>query len=277
MQEAFPPGGECSGLLVIYEQYVRSSGTRTGTRMIFVTSKSGWTEHCADAEVIYKFLEVNDIGRTHGFYYRDYGLHMEYKGKVKTANEIFNLGISRNAKPVEKLNDAYKKFMLRTMRRTTTVDDEPKENDLPSRSFGTVLSRGDNSNTGRQALGPQEKRTNLNHSSKAPLAVYKDTITGDQTESDKSKPEFGSWLMLGGRAERNTENNALHGKWAAFKVPQKPIVRTAASSFEVFVDEEECTDSEGVEKRKKIETISPSSSNVLPLNDGREIKKCNAS
>ncbi|CAN6993770.1 unnamed protein product [Brassica oleracea var. botrytis] len=116
VHEAFPPGGECSGLLVIYEQCVRSSGTRTGTRMIFFTSKSGW---------------------------------------------------KMNAKPVEKLNDAYKKFM----------------------------------------------------------------------------------------------------------VPQKPIVRTAASSFEVFVDEEECTDSEGVEKRKKIETISPSSSNVLPLNDGREIKK----
>ncbi|CAF2100226.1 unnamed protein product [Brassica napus] len=70
-----------------------------------------------------RFLEVNDIGRTHSLYYRDYGLHMEYKGKVKTANEIFNLGISRNAKPVEKLNDAYKKFMVRTMRRTKTVDD----------------------------------------------------------------------------------------------------------------------------------------------------------
>nr|VDD20664.1 unnamed protein product [Brassica oleracea] len=64
----------------------------------------------------------------------------------------------------------------------------------------------------------------------------------------------------------------LNDAYKKFMVPQKPIVRTAASSFEVFVDEEECTD-EGVEKRKKIETISPSSSNVLPLNDGREIKK----
>ncbi|CAN6936932.1 unnamed protein product [Brassica oleracea] len=252
MQEAFPLGGECSGLLVIYEQCFTKGKW-------FILLKA---ENCADAEVIYKFLEVNDIGRTHGLYYRDYGLHMEFKGKVKTANEIFNLGITRNAKPVEKLNDAYKKFMVRTMRRTKTVDDEPKENDLPSRSFGTVLSRGDNNR--RQALGPQAKRTNLNHSSKAPLAVYKDTTTEDQTESDKSKPEFGSLLMLGGRAERNKENNALPGKWAAFKVPQKPIVRTAASSFEVF---------HGVEKRKKIETISPSSSNVLLLNDGREIKK----
>ncbi|CAN6843264.1 unnamed protein product [Brassica oleracea] len=201
-------------------------------------------EHCVVAEVIYEFLEVNDIGRTHGLYYIDYALHMECKGKVKTANEIFNLGISRNAKTVEKLNDAYKKFMVRTIRRSKSVDDEPKENDLPSRSFGTVLSRGDNNSD----------------SSKAPLAVYKDTTSGDQTESDKSKPEF--------------ENNALPGKWASFKVPQKPIVRPAAasaSSFEVFVDEEENCTNQGVEK-KRSETIS-SSSNILPLNDGREIKK----
>ncbi|WZZ02983.1 hypothetical protein YC2023_088904 [Brassica napus] len=180
---------------------------------------------------------------------------MEYNGKVKTANEFFNLGISRNAKPVENLNDAYKKFM------------EPKENDLPSRSFGTTSFRTTSKENKAESLS-----SFIIISSKAPSAVYKDTTTGDQTESDKSKPEFGSWLMLGGRAERNKENNALPGKWAAFKVPQKPIVRTAASSFEVFVDEEECTD-ERVEKRKKIKTISPSSSNVLPLNDGCAIKK----
>lgn len=106
---------------------------------------------------------------------------------------------------MEKLNDAYKKFM--------DYEKEPKENDLPSRSFGTILSRGDNNNnTDRQALGPQAKRTKQNHSSKAPLAIYKDTTSGDQAEIDKSKPEFSSWLMLGGRAERNKENNILR-RW----------------------------------------------------------------
>ncbi|CAN6866053.1 unnamed protein product [Brassica oleracea] len=156
VQEAFPPGGECSRLLVIYEQCVRKfwHSDRYKDDLRYLKVWLEYVEHCADAEVIYKFLEVNDIGRTHGLYYRDYGLHMEFKG----------------------------------------------------------------------------------------------------------------------RAERNKENNALPGKWVAFKVPKKPIVRTAASSFEAFFDEEECTD-EGVEKRKKIETISPSSSNVLPLTDGREIKK----
>ncbi|KAJ4910396.1 Mitotic spindle checkpoint protein BUBR1 [Raphanus sativus] len=111
------------------------------------------------------------------------------------------------------------------MRRPKTVD-EPKENDLPSRSSGTILSRGDNNNnTGRQALGPQAKRTKLNHSSKAPLAICKDTTSSDQAEMDKSKPEFGSWLMLGGRSERNKENNALPGKWVAFKLPLLPPLR----------------------------------------------------
>lgn len=59
-------------------------------------------------------------------------------------------------------------------------------------------------------------------SSKTSLSIYKDadsdTTSGNQSESDKSKPEFGSWLMLGGRAERNKENNSLPGKWAKFKV-----------------------------------------------------------
>ncbi|CAN7137557.1 unnamed protein product [Brassica rapa subsp. narinosa] len=227
VQEAFPPGGECSGLLVIYEQCVR---------------KFWHSERSMNDLLLYwksSLLKESE----HALYYIDYGLHMEFTSKVKTANEIFNLGISRNAKPVEKLNDVYMKFMVRTMRRSK----EPKENELPSRSFGTVLSRGDNNNTGRQALGPQAKRTKPNHPSRAPLAVYKNTTSGDQTETDKSKPEF------------------------AFKAPQKPIVRAAASSFEVFVDEKECTD-ERVQKKKKSETIS-SSSNVLPLNEGREIKK----
>ncbi|XP_056860118.1 LOW QUALITY PROTEIN: mitotic spindle checkpoint protein BUBR1 [Raphanus sativus] len=161
-KEAFPPGGDCPGLLVIYEQCVRKS----------------WLSE-------------------------------------------------RNAKPVEKLNDANKKLQtLGTMRRPKTVDQEPKENDLPSRSSGTILSRGDNNNnTGRQALGPQAKRTKLNHSSKAPLAICKDTTSSDQAEMDKSKPEFGSWLMLGGRSERNKENNALPGKWVAFKLPLLPPLR----------------------------------------------------
>ncbi|KAG2310901.1 hypothetical protein Bca52824_022458 [Brassica carinata] len=290
---------EYSGLLVIYEQCVRkfwhafvSSGTRSVTRMIFKDDLRylkvwlEYAEHCADAEVICKFLEVNEIGKTHALSYIAYAIHMEFKSKVKTANEIFNLGISRNAKPVEKLIDAYKKFMVRTMRRFKTADEEPKENDLPSRSFGTILSRGDNHNAGRQVLGPQAKNPKPNHIHKlhqesnllcnfnmvcaahpGHLYLSTQTLIRGINKIRQVETEYGSWLMLGGRAERNKENNSLPGKWKTFKVPQKPIVRTPASSFKVFVDnEEECTE-DGGEKKEKNETNS--SSNALSLIDGQ--------
>ncbi|KAJ4911417.1 Mitotic spindle checkpoint protein BUBR1 [Raphanus sativus] len=196
-KEAFPPGGDYPGLLVIYDNALESPGTRSGG-------------------AFYKFLEVNDFGKTHALYYAAYALHMEFKGKEKTANEIFNLGIFRNAKP------------------------EPKENDLPSRSSGTILSRGDNNNnTGRQALGPQAKRTKLNQY----LWLSARTLHRIREEQ---RDQYFTWKMGG-------------------------IQAASASSFEVFVDEEECTD-EGVEKKKN-ETISTSSSNVLHLNDGREQRR----
>lgn len=52
-------------------------------------------ENCADAEVIYSFLEANKIGLAHSIFFISYALHMESKNKIKTANEVFNRGMSR--------------------------------------------------------------------------------------------------------------------------------------------------------------------------------------
>ena len=51
---------------------------------------------------------------------------------MKTANDIFNLGISNNVQPIEKFRDAYKKFLTRSMRRTKASEEELKEDDLPA-------------------------------------------------------------------------------------------------------------------------------------------------
>lgn len=51
-------------------------------------------ENCVDAEVIYRFLEANNIGLTHAAFYISYALHMEHKNKNKSANEIFDRGLS---------------------------------------------------------------------------------------------------------------------------------------------------------------------------------------
>jgi len=52
-------------------------------------------ENCDDAEVIYEFLEANQIGQNHSVYYLAYALHMETKNKFRKTDDIFNLGIAR--------------------------------------------------------------------------------------------------------------------------------------------------------------------------------------
>lgn len=90
-----------------------------------------------------------------------------------------------------------------------------------------------------------------------------------QQQSESSKPELRNWNTLGGRADRNKENNAIPAKWTShkvlliyyslyfnchisfkfnyisfkFQIPQRPVARTAAPApalpcIEVFVDEE---------------------------------------
>ncbi|KAK2399769.1 putative inactive serine/threonine-protein kinase bub1 [Trifolium repens] len=244
VQEAFPPGGDSSGLVVIYEQCVRafwhSEQYKDDLRYLKVWLE--YADNCYDKEVIYAFLDANGIGKTHSDFYISYALHLEVKNKFKAANQTFELGISRNAQPIEKLKAAYRKFLVHSMSRTKPID-EPMEKQAPVRSFGTLLAKGEN--------GVRLASLNSGHSSKndrtraAPLSIYKDSNASGET-SPHQPDQSHSWLKLGARAERNKENNAIPAKWKSFKIPQRPGTRTAVASasacIPVFVDEE-CQDS----------------------------------
>uniref|UniRef100_A0A6N2K493 BUB1 N-terminal domain-containing protein n=1 Tax=Salix viminalis TaxID=40686 RepID=A0A6N2K493_SALVM len=207
VQEAFPQGGDSSGLILIYEQCVRafwhSDLYKDDPRFLKVWLE--YAENCVDAEVIYSFLDANEIGKSQSAYYLAYALHME----------------SKVAQPIEKLKDAYRKFLIRSMRKPKIVEDDCGESDLPVRSFGTVLTQ------------------------KIPLSIFKDktnidTMPGHQ--AGKAKPELNPWSTLGARGERNKENSAVPTKWTTYEIPQRPGTRTggvtASASIEVFVDEE---------------------------------------
>jgi checkpoint serine/threonine-protein kinase len=63
--------------------------------LIFENEMLLQAENCGDAEIIFSFLEANEIGKSHAVYYISYALHLESKNKMKLANEFYNLGISR--------------------------------------------------------------------------------------------------------------------------------------------------------------------------------------
>ncbi|KAJ6684527.1 MITOTIC SPINDLE CHECKPOINT PROTEIN BUBR1 [Salix purpurea] len=247
VQEAFPQGGDSSGLVLIYEQCVRafwhSDLYKDDPRFLKVWLE--YAENCVDAEVIYSFLDANEIGKSQSAYYLAYALHMESKSKMKIANDTFNLGISRDAQPIEKLKDAYRKFLIRSIRKPKIVEDDCGESDLPVRSFGTVLSSADSRRRNMERSELASKQMKPDRTQKIPLSIFKDktnidTMPGHQ--AGKAKRELNPWSTLGARGERNKENSAVPTKWTTYEIPQRPGTRTggvtASASIEVFVDEE---------------------------------------
>lgn len=272
VQESFPMGGDYSGLVVIYEQCVRTfwHSDRYKDDLRYLKVWLEYAENCGDAEIIFSFLEANEIGKSHAVYYISYALHLESKNKMKLANEFYNLGISRNAQPVEKLKDAYRKFLARSMSRPKATDEDTMEKHLPARSFGTLLSRGENRMLTTKNTDLVRKNVRPDRAHATPLAIYKDSSIVDH-QPDTLKTDLNAWRTLGARAERNKENSAIPTKWTTYKVPQRPgsITGGAAASacIEVFVDEE-CE-----EMHKKNDEGVNSSILQLRHGDGRDLKK----
>ncbi|XP_010266303.1 PREDICTED: mitotic spindle checkpoint protein BUBR1 [Nelumbo nucifera] len=275
VQESFPSGGDCSGLVVIYEQCVRTfwHTDRYKDDLRYLRVWLEYAENCADAEIIYNFLHANKIGQTHAVYYISYATHMESKNKLKSANDIFSLGIARKVQPMEKLEGAYKKFLSCSMRKPRTADEDPTENYLPVRSFGTVLARGEARKHTAESSDLARKKLKLDRAHSAPLSIYKDKNDGpaQSNQPELPKTDIRSWYTLGTRAERNKENTAIPRKWSSNKIPQRPVYRTGAANasacIEVFVDEE-CA-----EVQKKANECGKSSMLHLRQGDSQNLMK----
>ncbi|KMT19379.1 hypothetical protein BVRB_1g013760 [Beta vulgaris subsp. vulgaris] len=246
VQESFPAAGDSSGLLVIYEQCVRTfwHDDRYRDDLRYLKVWLEYAENCADAEVIYKFLDANNIGQSHSAFYISCALHMESKHKIRTANEVFNRGLSINAQPQEKLEAAYRKFLARSVGRSkTTTDEDVTENNLSIRSFGTVLSAGENGRHHKEVSDIARKSTKGNRGERLPFSVYKDTNVENNSryQVDLSKVGSKPWDSLASHKDRNKENKAIPAKWTSFKVLERPgsrLGRVVTPAIEVFVDEE---------------------------------------
>ncbi|KAG8058373.1 hypothetical protein GUJ93_ZPchr0002g26428 [Zizania palustris] len=248
VQESFPTGGDCSGLVVIYEQCVRAfwHDERYKDDLRYLKVWLEYAGNCADCEVIFRFLEANQIGQGHASYYLSYASVMESKNKLKKANEIFSLGIARKAKPVEKLETTYRTFLQRSSKKKAHPEDDTASDDHPHpvRNFGSVLNRGEFG--GQHAenhcmVKPRVKlqRIDVNR----PLAVYKDENSLPSHGLARTRSNNTAWQTLGTQADRNKENNMMPAKWTSQKIPQKvgsraAVQPTRVSSIEVFVDDE---------------------------------------
>ncbi|XP_064955008.1 mitotic spindle checkpoint protein BUBR1-like isoform X3 [Musa acuminata AAA Group] len=251
VQESFPTGGECSGLIVMYEQCVRTfwHDDRYRDDLRYLRVWLEYADSCADAEVIFQFLEANQIGQSHSIFYTSYAMHLESKNKLRKADEILNLGLARKARSLVKLEDAYRTFLVRSTQKKHGNDEGLAYHPLPIRSFGTVLTSAE-SIPGRQPaenFGQSKRMVALQRiDTNKPLTIYKDANTGANDQCSNLKANERSWSTLGSRSDRSKENVSIPKKWSSYKVPQKIGQRTGSATsstcIEVYVDEE-CAES----------------------------------
>lgn len=283
VQELFPTGGDSSGLVVIYEQCVRTfwHDERYKDDRRYLKVWLQYAENCVDAEVIYQFLQANQIGQSYSIFYIAYALHLESKKKTQIADEVFNLGIAREAKPLEKLKSQYRKFLGRSLARKRTTEDDVMDNHLHVRSFGTILADvgagrlpAENADIKRKNRKPLERLDN-NKS----LSIYTEENTGASLLPTKSSITDPTWHVLGSRASRNKENISAPMKWTTYKVPQKMGIKdettTSSTRIEVFVDEDSKMEPPNVEKTKVSTALQFRNANIENLKKESELLKEN--
>nr|CAD1834999.1 unnamed protein product [Ananas comosus var. bracteatus] len=156
------------------------------------------------------------------------------------------------AVPVEKLEAQYRTFLVRSTQKQQSNEDEPTNNHLPVRIFGTVLTPGQGRQTlERQTLGrqpieasnftrPKVKLQRVDNN-KA-LSIYNDENATTSQHHNNAKSNDRTWCTLGTQSDRNKENTSIPTKWTSYKVQQKEGARTMQSApspcNEVYLDEE---------------------------------------
>ena len=155
-----------------------------------------------DAPVdIYLFLEMNQIGLSLALYYEEYAGLMEMQGRFGKAESVYLMGLSKEARPVERLRRKYNEFKARMQVLPQGVEEpaSPKR-----RAVRTVLGQAVNDVQQPQAAAV------ANSSSRIQIFADPD---GD------AKADAAPWEAIGTLRERRKENAQEAKQWKGEILP----------------------------------------------------------
>ncbi|CAN6457413.1 unnamed protein product [Victoria cruziana] len=83
-----------------------------------------------DFKKVYEMMNEKGIGKAHSFLYEAYAVHLELMGRWDEAHTVYRLGISRNAKPLERLKKMHKLFLERAAEANISLANEVEAGSL---------------------------------------------------------------------------------------------------------------------------------------------------
>lgn len=164
---------------------------------------------------IFVFLQRNEVGQNLALYYEEYAAVLEKMNRKRKADEVFQMGLKREARPVDRLKRRYDEFKQRLQ----ADPPDPNEPSTPPQPLRTVL--GATQIAAPIAGVPRPRK----------IQVFTDT------EEPCSGPGNAGWESIGTLADRKKENSIAPKPWAGEKLPMRGNSTTPSERLVVFRDE----------------------------------------
>jgi checkpoint serine/threonine-protein kinase len=190
----------------------------------------------------FAFLARHGIGEGLGLFYEEFAAWLEGAGRWMQADEVYKLGMEREARPAERLLRKYNQFQQRFEARPP-ADDEPSSPALPTvrpalaakvDPFASSAHHGSDSQPGRQqnGAGGGGSGTATSRSGKPKMAIFSDA---DSAPPPTVGATTKGWDSIGSMQERKKENTVEARPWAGEKLKAGGRVGTAPK-MEIFKD-----------------------------------------
>ncbi|KAJ2082583.1 protein kinase [Coemansia sp. RSA 988] len=201
-------------------------------------------------EAVFQFLVANGVGDSLAVLYEEYAKLLEGAGKIRKADEIYQLGIARKAQPLARLERRYDEFQRRVMARTIRDVEQQQqqtaasnnvelqgathgrqsnnENTNPSGSHRTMLGTKRSGRSVRSATAntlpasrrglPEAQETGARPNAR--IAVFSDPDGASDARADAGG-STGPWRDIGTDESRRKENVPEAASWRGQKLKQQ--------------------------------------------------------
>ncbi|KAJ9608679.1 protein kinase [Cladophialophora chaetospira] len=187
----------------------------------------------------FAFLARYGIGEGLGLFYEEFASWLEGAGRWLQAEEVYKLGIEREARPTERLVRKHSQFQQRFDARPQG-DNEPSSPALPTVRPALAAKidpfapapRSDDPQTAQQHRGPGSGSA-TSRSGKPKMAIFSDTDAAQQPTPGASSTN--GWDSIGSMKERKKENTIEARPWTGEKLKAGSKVGTVPK-MEIFKD-----------------------------------------
>lgn len=187
----------------------------------------------------FAFLARHHIGEGLALFYEEFAAWLEGAGRWTQADEVYRLGIDREARPAERLVRKYSEFQERYERRTQ--DNGPSSPALPAVRPALVAKVDPFASAPAEPSDPQAQQQSSpaasapkTKSKKPKMAIFSDADSG-ASQPAVSKPSKG-WESIGSVQDRKKENTMEAKPWVGetLKAGKKPA---PTQKMAIFRDE----------------------------------------